>query len=230
MKKFYTDVSLEKSDDGYLVLLDGKAIKTPLKKVMLCPTKKLAQAIMQEWISQGDVINLRDMPMMQLLNTAIDRVAGQRKKMGEEFISHLDNDTIVYRAEQSDELTALEIKLWQPLYDWVKETFAEDIQTTENILSHVDNKGLKKKIKHWMMGLDDYHLTVLLESGALTSSTIIGAVFCHDNITAEQAFEAAYLEENYQAQKWAPDKQATENRAQTLRELKELELFLTYFS
>ena len=230
MKKFYTDVNLEKKDDGYLILLDGKSIKTPLKKDMLCPTEKLAQAIVEEWGSQGDIINPRDMPMMQLLNTAIDRVADQRKKVEAEFIAHLGNDTIIYRAEQSDELTALEEKLWQPLYGWVKETFDEDTQTTKNILGHVDNKGLKKKIEHWMAGLDDYHLTALLEAGSLTSSIIIGSALCHGDITAEQAFDAAYLEENYQAQKWAPDEQAAENRAQALNNLKQLELFLAYLN
>ena len=38
MKRFYKETAVEKAEDGWRVLLDGKPMRTPAKSVLVVPT------------------------------------------------------------------------------------------------------------------------------------------------------------------------------------------------
>ena len=80
MKRFYKDVSVEKTPAGFRILLDGKPVKTPGRQDLLLPTRALADAIAGEWRGQGEEIEPAAMPMLRLANTALDGVATSRRR------------------------------------------------------------------------------------------------------------------------------------------------------
>ena len=77
-KRFWTETSLKQSDDGYIIALDGREVKTPQGSAMRVPQRSLADAICQEWDGQKEEINPESMPMFKFTVTAIDRVTPQR--------------------------------------------------------------------------------------------------------------------------------------------------------
>ena len=52
-KRFYKDIDVVKSNEGYQISLDGKYnVRTPFRNLLLLPTEKLANAVAVEWDSQ----------------------------------------------------------------------------------------------------------------------------------------------------------------------------------
>ena len=79
MKRFYKEVSVS---GDFSVLLDGKPIKTPAKAKLVLPTQRLAEAVADEWRSQGTNIAPATMLLTKLANTAIDRAETMRDNNG----------------------------------------------------------------------------------------------------------------------------------------------------
>ena len=61
-QRFYRTAELSETDRGYRVLLDGRAMRTPAGADLLLPTQALAQAVVEEWLAQGDVIRPETLP------------------------------------------------------------------------------------------------------------------------------------------------------------------------
>ena len=51
-KRFYDSAVVEQRSDGYVVLLDGRTIKTPARNDLMMPSKALADAVAAEWQKQ----------------------------------------------------------------------------------------------------------------------------------------------------------------------------------
>ena len=77
-KRFWTETSLDQDNDGYIITLDGREVKTPQGSAMRVPQRSLADAICQEWDGQKEEIIPESMPMFKFTVTAIDRVTPQR--------------------------------------------------------------------------------------------------------------------------------------------------------
>src|SRR5690348_3072132 len=71
-KRFYTEVAVTPHGDGYTVHLDGKPVRTPAKAVMVLPTEAAARLVADEFEAQKEVLDLPSMPVLRLVNTAMD--------------------------------------------------------------------------------------------------------------------------------------------------------------
>src|ERR1700732_1558836 len=108
MKRFYTSVTMIPVEGGFGVELDGKALKTPAKGLLVLPTGALALAIAEEWDAQAETVQPHTMRLMQLASTALDRVAHHRAAVVEEAAGYAASDLLCYRAEAPDSLVARE--------------------------------------------------------------------------------------------------------------------------
>ena len=75
MKRFWTQVAV---DDGRVVTLDGRPVRTPGRVPLALPTAALAEAVAEEWRAVPETIDPRAMPLTGLANAAIDRIAADR--------------------------------------------------------------------------------------------------------------------------------------------------------
>ena len=73
-KRFYTDVSVEPRDGAFVILLDGRPVRTPRQSTLALPTREAADLVAEEWRAQKDLIDLSTMPVTRLVNAAIDGV------------------------------------------------------------------------------------------------------------------------------------------------------------
>ena len=95
-KRFYKSVAVT---DQLGIALDGRNVKTPLKAALVLPTRPLAEAVAAEWDAQVDVINPHAMPLTKLANTAIDRAIPEKSKIAAEILEFAGSDMVCYRAE-----------------------------------------------------------------------------------------------------------------------------------
>ena len=99
-QRFYKLVSVAGERPELAIHLDGKPIRTPLKRAFEVPSRDLAEAIALEWQAQENVIDPSTMPLTKLANTTIDRVNLDRSRIIEEIVGFAGSDLVCYRADE----------------------------------------------------------------------------------------------------------------------------------
>ena len=59
MKRFWKEVEVRPEGEGWTILLDCRAVKTPARAALEVPTQALADAIADEWRSVDGEIDLK---------------------------------------------------------------------------------------------------------------------------------------------------------------------------
>lgn len=213
MKRFYEKATVVSHDNGFLVELDGRAVKTPEKRPNLSPTKAMAEAICQEWNDQGDRVAPDSMLMVKLQNSAIDRVETRRDDLVAELIKYAGTDLLCYRAAFPEDLAKLQADIWQPLLDWVSATHGITLKVTTGILYVEQDVAQLEKI---LQEMDSFRLAAFYTITTLCGSVSLALNVSGGNITAEQAWQAAQLDENYQIAQWGRDDEA-KNRQNNMK-------------
>jgi chaperone required for assembly of F1-ATPase len=191
MKRFYEDISVLKQDKMYVVMLDGKTIKTPQKNLCLLSTRVMADAVAKEWEDQDKNIDPASMPMTKMINTAIDRVEVRRNEIITELVNFSCSDQICYRADNPQELVDLQNKIWNPLL-----------------------MRLKK-----VHNIEDFALMAFYGMVTVCGSITIGLNLFEGYISTDEAWKAGHLDENFQVSKWGNDQDADDRRANLKDEL-----------
>ena len=227
MKRFYKEVTISKQDNAFIIKLDGRAIKTPLKDILLIPTLKIAEIIKAEWEAQKEEIDSFSMPYTKLANTAADRVEKRRSALIDELCHYAGNDQICYRAGFPSDLVRLQDKIWNPLLSWLLSQHDITLHVTTGIVHIEQDKAEIAKIRSITEALESYRLTCFYGMVTVTGSITIALNMIGGNITLESAWDAGHLDENYQSDQWGKDDEA-EMRKDELK--KELECSFTFYN
>ncbi len=117
-KRFYKEAAVAGAEAPFAITLDGRPVKTPLKRELALPQRALAEAVAEEWQRQGEHIDPATMPMTRLANTALDRVAGNEPRIVAEIAEYAGSDLLCYRAEGPTSLIEREARHWDPVLAW----------------------------------------------------------------------------------------------------------------
>ncbi len=218
-RRFYKAVTVERGDKGWHVHLDGKQLRSPAKQELALPTRALAEAIAAEWDAQGEKIVPQTMPLMQLAATAIDRVATDRARVLAETAGYAGSDLVCYRVAAPEDLARRQARHWQPLVDWVAERYDVALAVTTGILAVPQPDQALQRFRRVLEATDDFALTALAAMTGAAGSLVIALALAEGRLSAEQAAEAALLDELHQAEKWGNDPEAEERRAAIRRDL-----------
>ena len=215
MRRFYTQVSIGLPKRGrYSILLDGKPIKTPMRKTLALPTHALADAIAEEWRGQGEKIDPASMPLTKLANTAIDRVAGQEDHVIGQILAYA-NDLLCYRAEAPADLVARQNADWDQLLDWAAERTGARLLTRVGIVHIAQPEEAVEAFRNALAQHDAFALTAVHSAATICGSLVLALALAEGRLDAEEAFALSHLDERYQAEKWGRDTGA-ELRARAL--------------
>ncbi|MEQ8664601.1 MAG: ATP12 family protein [Rhodospirillales bacterium] len=213
MKRFYARVEIAEDESGaFAIRLDGRTVKTPAKSTLMIPSRKLAEHVSVEWASQRDEIDPSTMPLTGLSNAAIDRVAPNRERLIEGLASHIDNDPLRFRAESPEDLVARETATWNPLLDDFRGRFGIALTTTTELVPPQHLPEGATCVRNYADARDDFHLTAFVDLAQQLGSVVVAIAALEGVIDAGAAFEAAYLEELHQADRWGIDKEAEDRR------------------
>ena len=210
MKKFYQSVAVEPREGGYAVLLDGKPIKTPAGKPLLAPTPALAEGIAAEWRGQGERVRPAAMPLTQLLNTALDRMAeGKvREAAVAEVAGYAATDLVCFRAPHPPSLAERQRAAWQPLLDWLAERHGAALAVTESLAAPAHAPDVEARIAAAVEAHDALRLAALHHATGALGSVVIALALAAGRLDAVAAFEAAHLDELHQMAEWGEDAEA----------------------
>jgi chaperone required for assembly of F1-ATPase len=221
-KRFWTDVTIE--DRG--IRLDGRALKTPARADLVLPTDSLAAAIAEEWRAVEGTIDPRAMPLTGLANAAIDRIAPDTATFAAGLARYAEGDLLCYRADHPTELTALQGEAWDPPLDWARGRYDVDFVVTAGI-SHVDQPAeTVRRLGAAVASRDPFHLAGLSPLVTLSGSLVLALALAEGEMTEEQTWEAAELDQLWQAEQWGEDDLAIAAREDKRKDFRAAARFL----
>lgn len=227
MKRFYEQVQYVAQDGGFAIQLDGRSVKTPMKKPLILPNEKLAQAVQGEWGAQGEKIDPYSMPLTRLANAALDRIEAERDAVIEQIIRFCGTDLLCYRADAPESLVEAQAQAWDPLLDWLKSELDIYLPVAVGITPiHVED-GLEAKFKTQIDALDVFALSGLGAIVSAAGSLVVGLGVLHGHIDGEQAYLAASVDERYQLDRWGADDDAEAQLKGREKDIKAAAVFLS---
>ncbi len=213
MKRFYKEVTVaDRQPDGFTIELDGRPVRTPLRKPLHVPGSRLADALAGEWSAQGETIELDSMPLTRIAATAIDRVAADPDGYVGQVVAYAETDLVCYRAPSPSELVMRQSAVWEPLLDWTHRTFGVRLAATEGVTPLDQEPEAIARMRDVVASHDPFELAVLGVATSASGSLVVALALAHAHIDASQAFEVSQLDETYQIEFWGLDPEAERKR------------------
>ncbi|MBB1247498.1 ATP12 family chaperone protein [Rhizobium sp. G21] len=220
-KRFYKDVSVQQTEGGHQILLDGRPVKTPMKSALVLPTAAAAGIVAAEWRAQGEEINPAKMPATRLANTAIDGIAREIDAVAEDIVSFAGTDLVCYRAEHPERLANLQAAHWDPVLFWA----ADDLGARFILAAGVMHQQQPAEaLDAYRRALADHRhplaLAALHTITTLTGSALLALAFAKGRLDAEAAWTAAHVDEDFNIAQWGADAEAEARRKARWVEMK----------
>jgi chaperone required for assembly of F1-ATPase len=228
-RRVYKTVTIAAGENGhgesnYAVHLDDKPARTPAGRPFAAPVPELARALADEWAAQGEHIDPAKMPRTRLANTIIDGVAAARGQVAAEIRKYLASDLVFYRAEAPAPLRARQAQHWDPILAWARQALGADFKVGTGI-GHVAQPEAALDAAGAALDAaaaaipddpgpdDDWRLGALHVATTLTGSALIALALMRGVITAEAAWAAAHVDEDWNMEQWGSDEIALQRRA-----------------
>ena len=212
-RRFWKDVSIGEGSDGFDVLLDGRPLRTPSKDRVLLPTRPSAELVAAEWRMVGDVVNPNAMPVTRIVNSALDGVAREMQAVAEDLVKYSGSDLICYRAPDPERLVARQAENWDPLLDWMNETFGARFTLAEGVMFHAQPERAMAAVRREIGKIDrPIPLAAIHVMTTLMGSVILALAVAHERLSPAEAWAAAHLDEDFQMEIWGEDEEAIRRR------------------
>jgi chaperone required for assembly of F1-ATPase len=221
-KRFYREAAVAAADGGaFAVLLDGKPVRTPARRVLAAPAQPLGEAIAAEWQAQADVVDPARMPLTRLANSIIDGLgddAAARAAVADEIGKYLGSDLLFYRAGEPQGLVARQTEHWTPVIAWARGAFGAQFVLSEGVMFVAQPERALTAVGA-AVPADPWRLGAVHSITTLTGSALIALAVLRGALSAEAAWTAAHVDEDWNVQQWGRDELALERRAYRWQEM-----------
>ena len=202
----------------YQILLDGRVIKTPKKRVLAVPALALAEAVAAEWVAQDKVIDPATMPLTRIANTALDAVAEHMTEVAADIAAFAGSDLVCYRAAAPHDLAQRQAAAWNPLLEWARHELGLRLNVGFGVVHVTQPEETPSRVLIQIGQLDAFRLAALHVMTTLTGSAVLAFACARGRISAEQAWHVAHIDEDWQIEMWGEDQEARDRRAFRLDE------------
>lgn len=213
-KRFYKEAGVQAVADGFQITLDGRGVKTPAKRPLTVAGQELAEAVAAEWQAQETQIDPSTMPLTCLINAALDGVADQVEAVRDEIVRYAGNDMLCYRTAEPPRLAERQLKVWDPVLAWARAELGLHLHLAEGVM-HIGQpeESLAQAQKAVTAVSVPLGLAALNTITTLTGSAVLALALHHNHLDADEAWNAAHLDEDFQIEVWGQDPEAEVRRA-----------------
>lgn len=206
IQRFYKETAVQKNANGhYEILLDGRPVKTPARHVLSCANAEIAQALAEEWDAQEKVINPDIMPLTRIHTIAQDRAAQDKPLILEDMLRYLETDMLCYRAARNYALHDVQAAMFDPMVAAFNARYDVALAITDGLMPISQPEIIFSKVREALAALPLTHFAALALATPLLGSLVLALLMLHGDITAEQAWQAARLDETYAAEHYGKD-------------------------
>ena len=217
-KRFYTETGVATAEGGYSVTLDGRPTRTPGQVPVAVPSAELARLMADEWAAQGERIDPEIMPMVRLVNSALESGEAQIMNFRQEIVNYCGNDLLLYRADTPAELVAAEEAAWDAALVKLARHFGIGFQPTIGIVHQDQPAPTLARLAASLEGEGLLPLTALVSITSLTGSGLLAIGLRQRLFTPDEVWTAAHVDEDYNIRLWGEMEEAVERRAKRRRE------------
>ena len=220
IRRFFKAVEVREAEGGGFALrLDGRAARTPGRNPLAAKSPALMHRVAQEWKRQRETLDPADMPLTRLLNSAIDGVARTMAETRADILRYAGADLLCYRAEEPAALAERQAEAFDPVLRWAAEALGARFRLGAGIV-HVEQPV--ETIEAIRSALEDFDdpiaLAALSAMTTLSGSALLALAVARGRVAPEEAWRAAHVDEDFQAERWGADAEATARRAARWRE------------
>lgn len=212
-KRFYSEVTLAPTDDGFAVLLDGRPVKTPGRRPLAVPMRRAAEVVAAEWDAQRERIDPATMPMTRLVNTVVEAIADDPIPVRDDLARYIETDLLFYRAGTPERLVARQQELWDPVLDWARDSFGARYLLTEGVMHVAQPPAAIAAFRDRLAGIDDpFKVAAMHQATTLTGSALLALALAEGHLSAEDVWQRAHVDEDWNIEQWGADDEASARR------------------
>lgn len=208
-KRFWKDTTVAAVEDGFTVLLDGRNVRTPAKALLVVPTETMAEHVRLEWDAQEGEIDPNVMPFTRGANAAIDKVSVQHAEVADMLADYGDSDLLCYRATFPQELVAQQAQAWDPILDWLFDTYGVRLETRQGVMPVSQSEVALAQLRAKVHALDKFQLSAFHDLVSLSGSLALGFAATESLHPPQALWELSRVDENFQIAQWGEDDEAT---------------------
>jgi chaperone required for assembly of F1-ATPase len=201
----------------FLVLLDDTPLSTPAKRTLAVPSRALAQAIADEWATQGDRIEPESLPLTTLANSAIDGVAGREASVLNDIAGYAACDLLCYRASEPETLVRRQSQAWDGIVAWASAALGLELRVGTGLMPLAQPENVRRAIADALAAFDPFGLAAMHVITTLTGSALLALALARGRLTAEATWAAAHVDETFQIERWGEDVEAQARRQRCWR-------------
>ncbi|HMM62968.1 MAG TPA: ATP12 family protein [Mesorhizobium sp.] len=213
-RRFYAQASVAPTGEGFAVHLDGKPVRTPGKALLALPSEAAAALVADEFAAQQEVIDPVTMPVLRLVNTALDGVAADPQAVLEDILRFASSDLLCYRADGPQGLIDRQNRHWDPVLDWTRGTLGARFNLAEGVI-HIEQprESIAVLGAHLAQRAEPLRLAAVHLMTSLTGSALLALAVERGGLVAEEAWQAAHVDEDWQIEHWGQDSEAVARRS-----------------
>jgi chaperone required for assembly of F1-ATPase len=159
------------------------------------------------------------MPLTRLANSIIDGVVDAAGPVQAEVAKFLASDLVCYRADSPDGLVARQAQHWDPLVAWACDAFGARLVLGEGV-RFVEQPEDALAAAARAIPDEPWRLGAVHAVTTLTGSALIALALAQGQLSVEEAWAAAHVDEDWNIAQWGEDAQALERRAARTAEMR----------
>lgn len=218
MKRFYTEAHAAATEIGHVVLLDGRPIRTQGGQPQAVPSAALAEAMADEWRAQGEEIDPHGFAYRDMADYALDVVAADPDAVIDKLLRYAETDTLCYRADPDESLHRRQQALWEPLLAAFEAREGVALERVSGVVHRPQAPEALARLRRRLQTLGPFGLAALEQAVTLSHSLAIGLSALEPGADGEALWDAANLEEDWQAELWGEDEEAAARRERRKRD------------
>ncbi|ACK51040.1 ATP12 ATPase [Methylocella silvestris BL2] len=228
-RRFYSHAAAapcaSSGEGAFALLLDGRPARTPARNPLALPTLEAAEAIAAEWERQQELIDPGQMPLTRIANSAIDGVSNEMDATIADIAQFGGSDLICYRAGEPEALALAEAAAWDPMLNFAREKLGARLICAQGVNYVEQPEPARRAVLQAVREIarpeagGAFALAALHVMTTLTGSALLALAVAHGALTAEEAWAAAHVDEDYQMQLWGADEAALARRARRWSEM-----------
>jgi chaperone required for assembly of F1-ATPase len=217
-KRFYRETGVAPVEGGFAVTLDGRPTRTPGRVPVVVPSEALARRMAAEWDAQGERVDPAIMPVVRLVNSAVESGVEKLPAFRDEIISYAGNDVLLYRADSPQELVVAEEQHWDSALIKLARHFGVAFQPTIGIRHQPQPAATLRRLGDAVADETLLPLTALVSITTLTGSGLLAIGLRHRLFTPDEVWVAAHVDEDHNLRLWGAVEEAVARREQRRRE------------
>ena len=213
IKRFYTKVEMKSVDAVFQVELDERSVKSAGQKILQLPHEKMAEQLASEWRQQEEFIDFATMPIMQFASSVTDNIISRPADAQAEILKYAHSDLLCYRVAEPDSLVDRQKQQWDPVLLQFKNEQKIEFLTSVGI-QYVEQGGENmSRFGALINPLEGYQLGSVHLITVMTGSAILAIALYKGMLTSTAVWDLAHLDEDFQAEHWGEDEEASSRRA-----------------